>query len=163
MKKLAFLSVLGCFAFAPSMAQSQTHCDANERVVFSCSMGKKTASVCASTTFGPSEGYLQYRFGAPGNIEMTYPSGKQHPQDQFRAFYGTPVMDDGSRAMFVSLEFGVNDYSYELSTFAKQDTSETSLTVTRAGKTLATLKCRPQSIINADLSYRDVLTGFGID
>lgn len=163
MKKIAFLFVLSCFAFTPSMAQSQTFCDANEYVVFSCSTGKKTVSVCASKVFSSSEGYLQYRFGAPGKIEMAYPRIKQHPRDQFTAFYATPVMDDGSRAMVVSLAFGVNDYGYEISTFAKQDTAETSLTVTQAGKTLATLKCQPQSIVNADLSYMDVLSVFGLD
>jgi hypothetical protein len=131
--------------------------------VFSCSMGKKTASVCASMTYGPAEGYLQYRFGAPGNIEMTYPARKQHPKDQFTAFYATPVMDDGSRAMVVSLEFGINDYGYEISTLAKHDTSQTTLTVTRAGKTLATLTCQPKSITRADLSYMDVLSMFGLD
>lgn len=72
-------------------------------------------------------------------------------------------MDDGSRAMFVSLEFAVRDYSYELSRFAQQNTSETSLAVRRASKKLVPLKYRPQSIINADLSYMDVMTVFGLN
>jgi hypothetical protein len=144
-------------------AQSSTHCLTDELVVFSCSMGKKTASVCASTSYSPTEGYLQYRFGAIGNIEMTYPPDRRHPKGAFTAFYATPVMDDGSRAMVVSLEFGVNDYGYELSTFAKQETSETTLTVSRAGKTLATLTCQPPTIINPSLSYMSVLSTFGLD
>ena len=163
MQKTIFLPLFLCVIASAAIAETPTHCEPGETVVFSCSMGKKTASVCASSNHGPSEGYLQYRFGALGNVEMTYPAKKEHPKDLFTAFYATPVMDDGSRAMVVSLEFGVNDYGYEITTLAKTDTSTTELSVTKAGKNLATLKCLPQSIIRADLSYMDVLTSFGLD
>lgn len=163
MKKTILLPAFLCVISSVAIAETPTHCEPGETVVFSCSVGKKTASVCASSNHGPAEGYLQYRFGALGNVEMTHPAKKEHPRDLFTAFYATPVMDDGSRAMVVSLEFGVNDYGYEITTFAKTDTSETELIVTKAGKNLATLKCLPQSIIRADLSYMDVLTNFGLD
>ena len=163
MKKIARVSVAACLVFVTSMAQGQTHCHSNERVVFSCSIGEKTASVCASEISSPSQGYLQYRFGALDSIEMEYPNRKQHPQGLFTAFYGTPIMDDGSRAMIASLAFGVNDYGYELTTSAVGDRSATELIVSRAEKTLATLRCRPESVINPDISFLQILSTFGFN
>ncbi len=163
MKRITLLSGLACLVFGSSLAQGQTHCHGNERVVFSCSMQKKTASVCASEVSSPSQGYLQYRFGVLGKVEMEYPKVQQHPQGKFTTFYGTPIMDDGSRAMIASIEFGVSDYGYELITTALNDTSETELVVSRAGKTLATLMCRPGSVLNPDMSSMGILSTFGLN
>ncbi|MBX8488623.1 hypothetical protein K5D34_12250 [Pseudomonas cichorii] len=51
-----------------------TFCKEDEDIYFSCSLsGGKIVSVCASGNTDPSTGYIQYRYGTPGNIEMTYP------------------------------------------------------------------------------------------
>lgn len=48
-------------------------CDTQEQVIFSCSLGKKTVSVCASHDFSASSGYLQYRFGQKDALELAFP------------------------------------------------------------------------------------------
>ena len=48
-----------------------THCQVNERVVFSCRMKDKIVSICASPAAAPYES-IEYRFGAKDKVEMTY-------------------------------------------------------------------------------------------
>jgi hypothetical protein len=158
-KLLCVLSLMA--VAAPVAAQQGIHCLPEEEVVFACSFGKKAVSVCASATQTANEGYMQYRFGAPGQVEMEYPSSKVHPNGRFDAFYGTPMMDDGSRAMFVELTFDVNDYRYELSTLASDSSSDSTLTVYKADKALVTMQCEPASVVNPSFSYMTVLTAFG--
>jgi len=56
----------------PSLAGS--HCGPDEQVVFSCRIDHKIASMCASKRFTRDEGHLQYRYGAPGKVEIEVPS-----------------------------------------------------------------------------------------
>ena len=58
---------------------TSTHCMPEEQVIFSCSVGKKVVSICASDTLGPTSGRAQYRFGALGKIELKIPAQPQHP------------------------------------------------------------------------------------
>ena len=72
MKNVALIGALiGCLA-APAWA-AESHCRAQERIVFSCSLGKKTVSVCASADLSATTGYLQYRFGPRGALELAFP------------------------------------------------------------------------------------------
>jgi hypothetical protein len=57
----------------PAWAQ-ETHCQAQEQIIFSCSFGKKIVSVCASSDFSVSNGYMQYRFGPRGALELVFPA-----------------------------------------------------------------------------------------
>lgn len=145
-------------------AQTPTHCDANEAVVFSCSIAKskKVVSVCASSQQGLNEGYMQYRFGAPQKVELAYPENKVHPAGNFEVFYATPVLDDGMRGMVAGLEFSRGAIGYEISSLASGEKVEASLQVTQDGKPLATLHCVPATIVNADFSYMDILSNFGL-
>jgi hypothetical protein len=43
-----------------------SHCAENERVIFTCEVGHKMVSVCASAVLSQDQGYLQYRFGRKG-------------------------------------------------------------------------------------------------
>jgi len=55
-----------------------THCTNGETTYFNCFVkgSKKVASVCGAgyNEEGKASGYLQYRFGAIGKLEMSYPS-----------------------------------------------------------------------------------------
>jgi len=61
-----------------------TLCAPTENVVWSCRAKKKTISVCASRKISASEGYIQYRIGKPGALEMRYPETLAHPRGRFR-------------------------------------------------------------------------------
>ena len=53
---------------------AESLCNAQEQVIFSCSLGKKMVSVCASNDFSASSGYLQYRFGQKDALELAFPN-----------------------------------------------------------------------------------------
>jgi hypothetical protein len=72
LKRVAFVGGLIGFLAAPVWA-AESHCRAQERIVFSCSLGKKTVSVCASADLSATSGYLQYRFGPKGAFELAFP------------------------------------------------------------------------------------------
>src|SRR6266480_5829555 len=62
-------------AGVPGQLQSNSLCTKDERVVFSCPVKRpaKIVSVCASKDLTSEHGYLQYRFGLPGKIELEFP------------------------------------------------------------------------------------------
>ncbi len=63
-------------------AQSETLCEPDEVSIFACKLKKtkKTVSLCASSDFGKDVGYMQYRFGSIGTVELTAPRQKKgHP------------------------------------------------------------------------------------
>ena len=53
---------------------TESLCNAQEQVIFSCSLDKKTVSVCASNDFSANSGYLQYRFGQKDALELAFPN-----------------------------------------------------------------------------------------
>jgi hypothetical protein len=63
----------------------KTLCAADERVIFSCPLRRpaKIVSVCSSKNLTKETGYLQYRFGLPGKIELEFPKGRQGSQAKF--------------------------------------------------------------------------------
>lgn len=64
------------FLAVPAWA-AESHCRAEERIIFSCSLGKKTVSVCASAELSATSGYLQYRFGPKDALELVFPDVTQ--------------------------------------------------------------------------------------
>ncbi len=64
------------FLAVPAWA-AESHCRAEERIIFSCSLGKKTVSVCASAELSAASGYLQYRFGPKDALELAFPEVTQ--------------------------------------------------------------------------------------
>jgi hypothetical protein len=69
----------------PGQLQPNTLCAKDERVIFSCPLRRpsKIVSVCASKDLTKEKGYLQYRFGLPGKIELEFPKERQGSQAKF--------------------------------------------------------------------------------
>ena len=65
--------------------QPNTLCARDERVIFACPLKQpaKVVSVCASKNLTSDTGYLQYRFGLPGKIELEFPKDRQGTQQKF--------------------------------------------------------------------------------
>jgi hypothetical protein len=72
-------------AHGSTSAAAGTHCLPSEKIIFNCEFlkSKKLASVCASKNLTKTEGYLQYRFGKPGKLELVYPATRNRTQQQF--------------------------------------------------------------------------------
>lgn len=73
MKFNSLMQITLGFVISFSANASDSLCSAQEQTVFSCSLGKKIVSVCASTTISPTSGYIQYRFGKINAPELTFP------------------------------------------------------------------------------------------
>src|SRR5215216_6512329 len=78
------ISASNCLAARAEPSRARTLCDPGEDSAFSCSVGKRVASICTSPT--PSDGTsAQYRFGEVGALELQYPMLKEPTRSNFRA------------------------------------------------------------------------------
>jgi hypothetical protein len=82
--------VLGASSRAARTARSDgvqpnTLCAKTERAIFACWLRQpaKIVSVCASRQLTSRAGYLQYRFGLPGKIELEFPRDHEGSQQRF--------------------------------------------------------------------------------
>nr|WP_294868045.1 hypothetical protein [uncultured Pseudogulbenkiania sp.] len=108
------LFVLAPFLFmlvSTLYAATPTLCEPNETVAFSCVLKKpkKIVSICTSRRLTESTGYVQYRFGLPGKIELVFPGKRDGSQDRFvYSRYTRPMVTR------ISLSFKNNGYDYEV-------------------------------------------------
>ena len=119
----------------PGAPQPNSLCAKDERVIFSCPVKRpaKIVSVCASKDLTSDRGYLQYRFGLAGKIELEYPKDRQGTQQKFRYSHYF-------RAQFDMTEIGFTIDGYEYSVFndyngeEKPAISSQGVSVTAPGK-----------------------------
>jgi len=108
----AFLCVLIAIS-AVKVFAAVDHCMPDEQVIFSCGMktSSKVLSICASRVLSKDKGYIQYRFGAPGNVELEFPSSREGSQGKFAYFHYF-------RAQVDRTEVGFKNGKYEYSVFS---------------------------------------------
>lgn len=128
------LSITG-FSYAASL------CTKDEQVLFSCNTnsGRKIASLCGSATLSRREGYIQYRFGQPGKLELEFPEYKKGSQERF--YYSDYVRYQVFR---MSVRFENGGYRYEIYHSYEGDLGppevDSGIDVTGHGKSIS-LKC----------------------
>ncbi|EDT43673.1 hypothetical protein BamMEX5DRAFT_0560 [Burkholderia ambifaria MEX-5] len=101
--KAAFAFGVGGCVYADEVTLCQPH----EEIYFSCSLGEKMVSLCASGNVSPDNGYVQYRYGKPDHIDLQFPN-KPHPP---RGYFGISDISIGS-ANFVHVKFRSGRYDY---------------------------------------------------
>jgi hypothetical protein len=124
---LSVLAAIGfCFAAgvnrSPSVAatkassqlgavQPNSLCTKDERVIFSCPVKRpaKIVSVCASKDLTSERGYLQYRFGLPGKIELEFPKDRTGTQGKFHYTHYFRARFD-----LTEIDFAIDDYQYQV-------------------------------------------------
>jgi hypothetical protein len=128
---------LGAYSSAAQAVtpQPNTLCARDERVIFSCPVKRpaKIVSVCASKDLTSDRGYLQYRFGLPGKIELEYPKDRQGAQQKFHYTHYFRAQFDMTEIGFTidGFEYSVfNDYNGE----EKPAISSQGVSVTAPGK-----------------------------
>ncbi|MBD0371846.1 MAG: hypothetical protein ICV60_13485 [Pyrinomonadaceae bacterium] len=120
-------------------------CKQNEQVLWSCEMakGRKLASMCGSKDLDNAHGYVQYRFGRAGQIEMEFPRERVNTQSAFKyARYTRPLVT------YLRLKFVTGGFTYTI----KDDSDEeekpparsADITVKPSGSNAkeTTLRCR---------------------
>ncbi len=149
----AELSLLLALALpAPALASSaSTLCTPGETVVFSCSTGTRTVSLCASSDLSAKSGYLQYRFGTRDKLELAYPEKSRPPGNLFTP--GTLAFSGGGGAY---LQFKKGAYTYTVfsavgnwSPSGGKATAE-GVAVKSGGKEVANLPCR-KDVVEGEL------------
>jgi hypothetical protein len=112
-------------------------CAPTETVVFSCSTGAKTASVCAT-----GKNKLQYRFGKEGAVEMALPADGSYPNADV---FGTNVPFAGGGGSWLRFKRGTYGYVVYSGIGRWGPDGETAekngVTVENKGKAIAQLKC----------------------
>ena len=91
--------------------QPVTLCAKDERVIFSCPVKKpaKIVSICASKDLTSERGYLQYRFGLPGKIELEFPKDRKGTQEKFQYTHYFRAQFDTT-----SINFTIDGYEYSV-------------------------------------------------
>jgi hypothetical protein len=119
----------------PSTPQLNHLCAKDERVIFSCPVKRpaKIVSVCASKDLASDRGYLQYRFGLPGKIELEYPKDRQGTQAKFQYSHYFRAQFD-----MTSINFTIDGYEYSVfddyNGEEKPEISSQGVSVTAPGK-----------------------------
>ena len=92
-------------------AQSQKMlCAANEQLIFGgVTTGGKMVCLCGSPNLTAQRGYLQYRFGRPGRIELEYPAERAGSQQRFYYAHYTRFQRE-----WASVRFRNQEYNYRL-------------------------------------------------
>ena len=119
----------------PGAPQPNSLCAKDERIIFSCPVKRpaKIVSICASKDLTSERGYLQYRFGLPGKIELEYPKDRNGTQQKFKYTHYFRAQVDLTEIGFTidGYEYSVfNDYNGE----EKPAVSSQGVSVTAPGK-----------------------------
>lgn len=142
MKKFCIAGLSFLCAAVPALAASSLCDSATEQVIFSCKVkrGAKVVSVCASKLLSAQAGYVQYRFGAPGKVELAFPADKTGSQKQFS--YGHYFRYQVDRSQ---LSFENGGYAYAIYDDYEGDSgppvTSVGLTVTAPGGKVQDLPC----------------------
>ncbi|MGF6916696.1 hypothetical protein [Paraburkholderia sp. 40] len=86
-----------------------TLCYPHEEVYFSCPTNGKIMSVCAAGNISPDNGYVQYRFGKIGHVEIEFPE-KPYPPEKW---FSISDIQSGNLS-FTHLKFSSGRYHYVL-------------------------------------------------
>jgi hypothetical protein len=109
----------------------KTLCEPGENVLWSCRAKARTISVCASRTLTPTQGYIQYRAGQPGALELQYPASRVHPRGLFT--YSLYIQGN------TSLSFTNNGYTYSLVDDLRS--AEDQVIVSQGDRDISTITC----------------------
>ena len=146
---------------AHATRQPNSLCATTEHIIFSCLVkrsgkGKgltKIASLCGSADLDKDHGYLQYRFGLPGKLELEFPDSRAGTQQKFQYTHYLRYQVD-----VTEINFAIDDYQYQIfddyNGEEKPRISTQGVTVTAPGETSdVSYLCRGK--VTADYSKLD--------
>lgn len=131
-------------------------CSSGEQVLFTCRVrGKgKIASICASPGWQKRKGYIVYRYGRSGRVELSYPDEKTGSFGRF--YYSGYVRPLVTRQ---SLRFVNNSYEYVIETNNDEEESPhlDEAFVSISGPKNAELHCEKSGRRGIDIRIADVV------
>ena len=156
---LVLLNLCFGLAPAPNVAQLQTGslCARDEKIVFSCTLGKpaKIVSLCSSKELTKDTGHMKYRFGVPGKIELEYPKDEKPAREAFKYTHYFRAQVD-----YTTISFTLDGHKYmvwdDYNGEEKPVVNTEGLTITLPSRKDVTLKCRGR----AKADYGDLSDAF---
>ena len=104
---------------SPGPLQPNSLCARSEHIVFSCvTKGSRVsqsrssyriASLCASRDLDKERGYLQYRYGLPGKVELEFPNARTGTQQMFQYTHYLRYQVD-----LTEINFEIDGYQYQI-------------------------------------------------
>jgi hypothetical protein len=122
---------------APTVSTADTLCSGKEKVVFSCSIGKKVVSVCEAEG---ASGRVQYRFGPLGAPELVWP---ENPASRQGVTAGSLMYSGGGGAY---IRFAKSGTRYVVYSGEGQGWSKEGVAVEQGSKITANLPCKGPSV-----------------
>jgi hypothetical protein len=85
-------------------------CARDEKTIWSCeTTNRKIASICSSAQLDEHRGYVQYRFGRAGHVELEFPQKRQNTQSEFTyKRYTRPLVT------YLAIRFRSDGYTYKI-------------------------------------------------
>ena len=125
-------------------------CRKDEKTIFTCQVkpSAKTVSLCSSANLTKTDGYLQYRFGLPGKVELEHPKDRIGSREAFAySHYFRAKVD------LTEISFSLDGYSYTVfdnyNAEEKPSISLQGVTVTSSDKQKeVTYSCRPRAKVD---------------
>ena len=107
MKFVLFVS----FVFLVSSPQPGSLCNTDEKIIFNCTIKEnaKIVSLCSSRELTKDRGYIQYRFGRPGKVELEFPKSREKTQQAFKYSHYFRAQVDLTEISFTS-----DNYTYSI-------------------------------------------------
>jgi hypothetical protein len=139
--------------------KARSLCGRGERLVWSCQTARerKLASICSSQDLSRTRGYVQYRFGRPGQVELEFPRQRVSTQTLFRySRYTRPLVT------MLKLEFTNDGVTYTISDDSNDEEKpgrrDAVITITPAGANAkeSTISCR-QPVTGSLMTLEDVV------
>lgn len=143
--------------------QPNSLCARTERIIFSCATKRsgarvarspsKIVSLCASRDLDKDRGYLQYRYGLPGRVELEFPKSRAGTQQMFQYTHYMRYRVD-----LTEINFEIDGYQYQIfddyNGEEKRAISTEGVSVTAPGKPKeVSFVCRTK--VRADYSMLD--------
>jgi hypothetical protein len=138
-------------------AAEPSHCSADESVVFSCLLrNAKVVSLCSSRVLAKDAGYLQYRYGPQGRVELEYPADRAATQTGFTLEQHRPYRMESEL-----LHFTIGQYEYSVYRVVSADRE----TPNGAGVMVSTPAAAGKAARFTDIKCRKSLfaQGFGLE
>ena len=127
-------------------------CHAGEEVIFACRIGAKRVSVCGGQAGG--QRYAQYRFGAPGKLELVHPADGTAGAGDLR--FAHIAYSGGGEGQVSFANRDVRYVAYSRMTRTRFDGKgndpafDSGVVVLRGDKPVASMHCSPRDDGNVD-------------
>ncbi len=146
---LLYALILANAEIFAALPDRENLCAESEQAVFSCTIGRKTATLCASDTISANDGYMRYTFGVKGkHQELQYPMPLQKPVEAF--FWNSNYYSHGGFE-YVTFKIGEDIYIvYDVRRAFSETENDTGagIFVKRGHKLVANMRCKEDPPLN---------------